>query len=210
MKILFLFYTQAEGGAPGFLSRGGEEAAGNLAQTIFAFLQTSLGIDLESGSDARATSLNEDVQWRSFKSAESFGDALKTASCLFPEVLFFSGESTRSVKTAEPVAQACALPVCVDKRLDRCSQDKPATGILSDALGMLIESGLSSLENPPRCILVSTSQSALLEWTQGQMPAVKWSEFSEVFQKSTCGDTIPAVFACGLEKNNDSVQWIFE
>lgn len=210
MKILFLFYTQAEAGAPGFLSRSGEEAAGNLAQTVHTFLSGSLGIELESGAEARAKSLNDEVQWRSFKSAESFPSALKAASGLFSEVLFFSGENSRSLKTAEPVAQACSLPVCVDKRFDRTSDDKPSIGVLADAIEMLTQGALFDLDHHPRCVLISTSQNALLEWTSSHMPKEKWQDFSAVFKQSTLEDKIPAVFACGCEKNGDSVQWIFE
>jgi hypothetical protein len=210
MKFLFLFYTQAEAGAPGFLSRSGEEAAGNLAQTVHDFLSTSLGVELESGAELRAKSLNEDIRWRAFKSPESFPTALKAASSLFPEILCFAGENTRSVKTAEPVAQLCALPVCVDKRFDRGNDDKPRLGVLADAIETLVLELASWTENHPRCLLISTSQTALLEWTALHMSREKWDEFSEVFKKSTLEDKIPAVFACGYERKGESTQWIFE
>ena len=210
MKILFLFYTQAEAGAPGFLSRSGEESAGNLAQTVHDFLTTSLGVEIESGADHRAKSLDEDIRWRAFKSAESFPSALKAASGLFSEVLCFAGENSRSVKTAEPIAQLCALPVCVDKRFDRGNDDKPRIGVLADAIEMLINELNLWTENQPRCVLISTSQTALLEWTSMHMPRQKWDEFSEVFKQSTLDDKIPAVFACGFEKTGYSPKWIFE
>ncbi len=210
MKILFLFYTQAEAGAPGFLSRSGEEAAGNLAQTVHHFLTSSLGVEIESGAENRAKSLNEDVQWRAFKSAESFPSALKAASGLFSEVICFSGENSRSIKTAEPVAQLCALPVCVDKRFDRGHEDKPRIGVLADAIETLVSELSSWTENQPRCVLISTSQAALLEWAASHMPREKWDEFSTVFKQSTMEDKIPAVFACGFEKAAGSPQWIFE
>jgi hypothetical protein len=210
MKILFLFYTQAEAGAPGFLSRSGEEAAGNLAQTVFDFLTNSLGVEMESGSAHRAQSLEEDIRWRAFKSADSFPSALRAASGLYREVLCFSGESSRSVKTAEPVAQLCALPVCVDKRFDRGVEDKPRIGVLADAIETLVKELSSWSANHPRCVLIATSQTALLEWTALHMPQDKWNEFSAVFKQSTLEDKIPAVFACGYEGSESAAQWIFE
>jgi hypothetical protein len=107
-------------------------------------------------------------------------------------------------------SQLCALPVCVDKRFDRGNDDKPRIGVLADAIEMLINELNLWTENQPRCVLISTSQTALLEWTSMHMPRQKWDEFSEVFKQSTLDDKIPAVFACGFEKTGDSPKWIFE
>ncbi|MEY4065084.1 MAG: hypothetical protein RIR26_1292 [Pseudomonadota bacterium] len=210
MKVLFLFYTQAEGGAPGFLSRNGEEAAGHLAQTLFHFASESLQLPLEAELSQRLESLEGDIRWRAYKNQDSLPQAVKAASALYPDVLLFSGESTRSVKTAEPVAQICGLPVCVDARLDRASEDKPASGWLADAIEAVLRERFSELEKPPRSVWVATSQKALLEWTRQLMPAEKWSEFSDVFVKSCMGDTIPTVFACGYEKTAQGARWVVD
>lgn len=210
MKILYLFYTQAEAGAPGFLSRQGEESAGNLAQTLFQFANETLHLDLEAEFSSRAQSLAEDIRWRAFKKPDALSQAVHSASLLYSDLLLFSGEHTRSLKTAEPVAQAVGLPVCVDVRLDRCSEDKPAHGTLSDAMKTLEESLLAQLSPKPRCIWISTSQKALLEWTSTLMPPEKWQEFVDVFSKSTMSDTIPAVFVCGYEKTEEGPRWILD
>ncbi len=210
MKILFLFYTQAEGGAPGFLSRNGEEAAGNLAQTLFGFASETLKLSLQDGFESRAQSLSEDIRWRAFKKPDAIAQAVGCASQLYPELLLFAGENSRTLKTAEPVAQACALPVCVDLRLDRSSDDKPRQGNLADAVKALIEIHIENLPQKPKSIWVSTSQKALLEWTSQLMSEEKWREFSDVFSKSTMQDTIPAVFACGYEKTAGGPRWIID
>lgn len=210
MKILFLFYTQAEAGAPGFLSRNGEDAAGNLAQTLFNFASETLRLPLEAEMESRAQSLSEDIRWRAFKNPDSLSQAVQFASQLYPDLLLFAGEHTRSLKTTEPVAQACALPVCVDSRLDRCSDDKPNHGTLAGAMSSFDEKFLQNLPQKPRCIWISTSKKALLEWTATVMPEQKWKEFSEVFAKSTMEDTIPAVFACGYEKTAEGPRWIID
>lgn len=210
MKILFLFYTQSEAGAPGFLSRNGEESAGNLAQTLFGFASETLKLPLDDAFDVRAQSLAEDIRWRAFKKPESFEQAIRAASQFYPELLLFSGEAIRSLKTAEPVAQACALPVCVDARLDRCSEDKPSQGILAEAVHDLIAKHVDTLSDKPRTIWIATSQKALLEWTASLMDANKWQEFSDVFVQSTLNDTIPAVFACGYEKTADGPRWVID
>jgi hypothetical protein len=210
MKILFLFYTQSEAGAPGFLSRNGEESAGNLAQTLFGFASETLKLPLDDAFEARAQSLTEDIRWRAFKKPESLEQAVRAASQLYPDLLLFSGESTRSLKTAEPVAQVCALPVCVDARLDRCTEDKPRQGVLSEAIHDLISTHVESLVNKPRTIWVATSQKALLEWTSSLMDEPKWRDFSEVFGRSTMNDTIPTVFACGYEKTADGPRWVVD
>lgn len=210
MKILYLFYTQAEAGAPGFLSRQGEESAGNLAQTLFQFANETLHLPLENDIESRVQSLTEDIRWRAFKTPESLSQAVRSASLFYPDLLLLSGEQTRSLKTAEPVAQACALPVCVDPRLDRCSDDKAVHGTLAEAMLSLEERLLAQLPQKPRCIWISTSQKALVEWTSTLMPQEKWQEFAGVFSKSTMGDTIPAVFACGYEKTADGPRWIID
>jgi hypothetical protein len=210
MKVLFLFYTQAEGGAPGFLSRNGEEAAGHLAQTLFHFACESLHLPMETELETRIESLEGDIRWRAFRKPDAFPQAVKAASALYPDVLLFSGESTRSLKTAEPVAQMCGLPVCVDARFDRSSDDKPAGGSLAEAVHTLLHERFSELEHPPRSVWVATSQKALLEWSRQLMPAEKWSEFSDVFVKSCMNDTVPTVFACGYEKTAQGARWVVD
>ena len=210
MKILFLFYTQSEAGAPGFLSRNGEESAGNLAQTLFDFASETLKLPLDDAFEVRARSLAEDIRWRAFKKPESLEHAVRAASQLYPDLLLFSGESSRSLKTAEPVAQACALPVCVDARLDRCAEDKPRQGLLSEAIHDLVSTHVEGLVSKPRTVWVATSQKALLEWTASVMDQKKWLEFSEVFSRSTMNDTIPAVFACGYEKTAEGTRWVID
>lgn len=211
MKILVLLYTQAEGGAPGFLSRRGEEAAGNLAQTLFGFAQDSLGIQLDTGHGERVTSLEEDLRWKAFRTAASLPQAVRAAHGLFPDLLLFAGEHFRTLKTAEPVSQMCALPVCVDTRLDRCSEDKPQAGTLGDAISELLTQHIEPLQNKPRCVWIATSQRALTEWLKPLMDADKWSDCCSVLEQSTQNDLLPAVFACGYEKTADGTpRWVID
>ncbi|MFZ9519280.1 MAG: hypothetical protein ACO3A4_02280 [Silvanigrellaceae bacterium] len=211
MKILFLLYTQAEGGAPGYLSRRGEEAAGNLAQTLFGFAQDTLLVNLDAEYEARTKSLQEDLRWRAFRNPSSFPQAIRAAHALFSDLLLVCGENSRTLKTAEPVSQMCALPVCVDPRFDRCSDDLPRTGTLTDALQDFVEKHVSDASNSPRCVWVGTSQKALKEWLKTLMDEQKWLECIEVLEQSTQNDLLPAVFACGYEKTADSnPRWIID
>ncbi|NBX15755.1 MAG: hypothetical protein EBR09_00165 [Proteobacteria bacterium] len=211
MKILVLLYTQAEGGAPGFLSRKGEDAAGNLAQTLFGFAQDSLGIQLDSGHGDRIVSLEEDLRWKAYRTAASLPQAVQAAHRLFPDLMLFSGEHSRTLKTAEPVAQMSALPVCVDSRLDRCSDDKPQQGTLADALRDILSLHIDPLPSHPRCVWIATSQRALLEWLREHMDAEKWADCESVMSQSTQNDCLPAVFACGYEKTADGTpRWVID
>lgn len=211
MKILFLLYTQAEGGAPGFLSRRGEEAAGNLAQTLFGFAQDSLGINIDAQYEDRSRSLEEDIRWRAFRSPQSLPQAVRASNGLFSDLLLFSGEHFRTMKTTEPISQMCALPVCVDSRLDRCSEDKPHGGTLADAISDIINVHLHALEQKPRCVWLGTSQRALTEWLKPLMDEEKWQSCLQVMEQSTQNDLLPAVFACGYEKNADGTpRWVID
>lgn len=211
MKILFLLYTQAEGGAPGYLSRRGEEAAGNLAQTLFGFAQDTLSIQLDSGYDQRSQSLQEDLRWKAFRTPASFPQAVRAAHGFFSDLLLFSGEHFRTLKTCEPVSQMCGLPVCIDPRLDRCSEDKPANGTLGEAISDIIDQHIAPLENKPRCVWIATSQRALVEWLKPFMEEEKWTDCQQVLLQSTQSDTLPAVFACGYEKAADgSPRWVID
>jgi hypothetical protein len=211
MKILFLLYTQAEGGAPGYLSRRGEEAAGNLAQTLFGFAQDTLKVDIDVDYERRTQSLQEDLRWRAYRSPSSLPQAVRASHELFGEILLLSGEHFRTLKTAEPVSQMCALPVCVDPRMDRSSDDKPLKGTLADALRELTDVHLATLASVPRCVWVATSQKALLEWIRPLMDLEKWESCREVMQQSTQNDLQPAVFACGFERSSDGTsRWVID
>lgn len=211
MKLLFLLYTQAEGGAPGFLSRRGEEAAGNLAQTLFGFAQDTLGLNIDEHSEVRSRSLEEDIRWRAFRSPQSLPQAVRAAHALFGDLLLFSGEHFRTLKTTEPISQMCALPVCVDPRLDRSSDDRPHSGTLADAMTDIINVHLHTLGEKPRCVWLGTSQRALREWLRPLMDEEKWQSCVQVMEQSTQNDLLPAVFACGYEKTADgAARWIID
>jgi len=47
-SFLVIFFSQSEGGAPGYLSQKGEDAALNLTDVLSAFLKDSLNLDLEN------------------------------------------------------------------------------------------------------------------------------------------------------------------
>ncbi|NBW82732.1 hypothetical protein EBR21_13355, partial [bacterium] len=79
----------------------------------------------------------------------------------------------------------CALPVCVDARLDRCSEDVPRSGTLAEALQDVVEKHVVDLQSCPRCIWVGTSQKALKEWLKTLMDEQKWSECVQVLEQST-------------------------
>jgi hypothetical protein len=210
MQLLFLFYTQAEGGAPGYLSRKGEEAAQNLTESLLQFLSSSLGINLETDFEKRAKSIDEDIQWRAFRRQESLGNAISASLRLNREVLLLLGAQDRTLKTTVALASHSALPACVDERLDESKANRKARGNLTDALKDLLLNHLSP-ELSPKVILVGTSLPALLEWLQSELPPDKYSECVDVLQKTSHEDTHPVVFAAGATRtSNSEVQWVFD
>ena len=210
MRVLFLFFTQAEAGAPGFLSRRGEDSAANLAESLGQFLENSLQVDLTSGLPARALSLAEDLRWKAHRSQASLPVAVLASLALFPQVLLISGAQVRSLKTSEVLASEMGIPVCVDERLDLCAADKPQNGALVDALAQLVGEWLPPGE-PPGAVLAATSVNALLEWLALHMDAEKHKSMAEVFFDVTEQGILPTVFACGMERHsNGSVQWVFD
>lgn len=213
MKTLVLLYTQAEAGAPGYLSRQGEDSAENLAQTLFQFAQETLKCPLEDTYEVRVQSLKEDLRWKAFRAPAALPQAIRAAQGLFADLLLFSGEHTRSLKTAERVAQLFALPVCVDARLDKSPDDipPPSAGTLAEGIDDLIRQHISTLEIKPRCLCIATSERALITWLKSHMDSERWSEFQETLKQSTANDSIPAVYACGLElTESNTPRWLIE
>lgn len=218
MKLLFLFFTQSESGAPGYLSRKGEEAAAALGESLGTFLSESLGLGLSEGFDARARSLQEDIRWKAFRSPDSQAGAVAASRRLFPDVVLVSGMKERSLNTTEAVASRLALPVIVDARLDCPPGEKNAPGDLSAGLASLLASAGAPPEPCPKVVLVGTSLEALLCWLEGKMPEDQRASAKEALEKATEGGLFPTVFACGFERSEgtDGAQgtpadlWLFD
>ncbi|WP_186647575.1 hypothetical protein [Fluviispira vulneris] len=208
MKSLFLFFTQGEAGAPQYLSRTGEQGAEALSESIFTFLKDSLHLDLLSNIEARTKSLNEDNMWKSFKDPTSLPNAIQASVGLCPQLLLLAGNDMRSLKTSEILANRMALPVCVDKRLDRHAGLQPEIGTLNDAL-MDLSNLLNNEINPP-IILIGTSVNALLGWIKNHIPANKYAEFEKILSISSENDVIPSVLIAGFEKEEGQEKWFFD
>lgn len=212
MRILFLFYTQAESGAPGYLSRRGEDAAGNLCESLIQFLTETLSVDLQSGLEQRARSVDEDLRWRAFKKPEALGQAIGSTLALFPDVLLMAGQEERTLKTAERLASALALPVCVDQRIDANPDDpkRRSTGGLQDALTDLLQKWLQEA-HAPRSVVVGTSKAALLDWLKDWTTPEKHEALQDTLDKVTAQDSCPTVFACGYEGlSGEQGTWLFD
>lgn len=207
MNTLFLFFTQAEGGAKNYLSRKGDDAAANLAETIAQFLVGTLSLDLSKGFDARVKSLDEDLQWRAFKQQASLRNAAEAALNLEPTILVVSGGDWRSLKTAEAVATQLALPVCVDEKVDGDFEKKQPG--LKEAL-MVWEQWIATGVLSPKVVLVGTSLKNLTTWLEGKFEPEKFRNTKQILEESTQNDTIPAVFAAGTTGTNAHLEWIFD
>ncbi len=208
MKSLFLFFTQSEMGAPEYLSRTGEQGAETLTETIISFLTESLKINILDGYEKRATSLNEDLIWRSFKEQGAFQNAFQASINLYPEILVVSGNDSRTFKTCEVLARGLALPICVDNRFDKHSLSNPKIGTLENALENL--SQLITEENSPKVILVGTSLDSILEWVKEQKIKDYSENFDKILRISSENDSIPTVLISGFIKENNAIEWIFD
>jgi|GEM_PF-618013 len=200
MKLFFLLFTPAEAGAPGYLSRQGEESAASLAESVFGFLTGSLGVDLDSGFAERARSLEEDVRWRLFRKPEQIGEAAMASLALEPNVLLVSGGHERTQNTAQALARRLGLPVCVDARADgHTVLGKKNTGTLADTLASITSGEWTKEETPPRAIVVGTTREALEEWTGLLFSPDKHTQLKAILERTTKGGVFPSVFACGFE-----------
>ncbi len=208
MKSLFLFFTQSEMGAPNYLSRTGEQGVETLTETIISFLTESLKINILNGYEKRATSLNEEPIWRSFKEQGAFQNAVQASLDLYPEILVVSGNDLRSFKTCEVLSRGLALPICIDNRFDKHSLSNPKIGRLADALEKLLQ--LITEENCPKVILVGTSIDSILEWVKEQNIKDYSESFDKILRISSENDTIPAVLISGFSKENNVTEWIFD
>lgn len=207
MNTLFLFFTQAEGGAKNYLSRKGEDAAANLAETISQFLVETLSLDLSKNFDVRVKSLDEDLQWRAFKQQTSLRNAAQAALNLEPLVLVLSGGDWRSLKTTEAVATQLALPICVDEKVDG-DAEKNQPG-LKEAL-VDWEHWIATGDLTPKIVLVGTSLKNLTTWLETKLDTEKFHNTKQILEESTYQDTIPAVFAAGTSRANAHLEWIFD
>lgn len=222
MQHLFMFVTQAEGGAPGYLSGLGDDAALNLAETLSQFVE-SLGIDLGSGAARRM------AQLEAMTNRESLAHraALRSALEICPEVLLLAGDSTRSTKTIQPFVEHLALPVVVDKRTDvsvTAYRDKPALeGHLGTVLSHIMENHgpVGSVESGydqgggspslllPRLIIVQTSLAALRHWL-GEITDPECARLLVAgLEKVSEADRLPALLAAGFEGPAPG-RWIIE
>ncbi len=219
MKLLFLFFTQSEGGAPGYLSRRGEEAAESLADSLGQFLGQSLGVDVASGFDDRARSLEEDIRWRAFRSPASVGEAVAASLRLYSDVLLMAGGRERTLNTARAVSSRLALPVTVDARADGVPGEKGPSGVLADVLTDLVGppnigggEGWLTPAQAPRAVVMGTSVEALGAWLSTRLPAEQHASLVSALSNTTQDGLFPTVFACGFDRDETSGHhtWMFD
>jgi hypothetical protein len=216
MQHLFMFVTQAEGGAPGYLSGLGDDAATNLAETLAQFV-SSLGIDLEPGVSQRAGELSALVN----RDRLAHKHALRSAIKICPAVLLLAGASTRSTKTIQPFVEQLALPVVVDARLDISAaeyREKPALeghlgAVLSNVInsnepGADAEDGMQSVQLP-KLVIVQTSLSALRHWLPEITDVDRSRMLVSGLEEVSESDRVPALFAAGFTGSAQG-QWIIE
>ncbi len=199
-----LFLTQAEGGAPGYLSQLGEDGALALAETLSSFVG-SLGLDLSSGSKHRAGAL-EGLR-KAGQSAMSVEEGLRLAREICADVLVCSGGTARSQKTLAPFVESLALPTVLVESLDRAApegEEPGAEGLAGLPLATGLERVFVATRDPgpaPRLVIVQTSLRAISQWLpkvlpeQGVVAAAMLRSLHEVSE----GDRIPALAALGFE-----------
>jgi hypothetical protein len=212
MNCLFLFITSCEGGAPGYLSSKGEQAAENLAENLYVFLTETLGLNFEQKFAHRAASLGEDLRWKTYKHPEQFEAALHASLNLFPQAAFIAGEHFRTLKTLQPLAERLALPVSVCAGLDRKStEDDPLEKTPLQVALNTVQSSLLTMNSPPKLVLVGTSVAALAPWLQQRVGPVEGVNWYEHLQHMTQNNTCSAVVS-GLMNFTESgqVSWTFD
>ncbi|RDB35180.1 MAG: hypothetical protein DCC88_11440 [Spirobacillus cienkowskii] len=208
MQSVFLFYTQAELGAPGYLSRTGEQGAETLAETVFSFLTEGFGINIEQNFEKRSTSLSQDEIWKSFKDSNSFAHALSASSDFYQDVLIVAGSHSRTLKTSEYIAKILALPVSVDDRLDKYINPNYQSGTLIDGLNNLVKV-LPSVKSP-KVILVATSLMSIVEWVKSLKLKNYSNDFEKILMHSSENDTIPSVLIAGFTNEAGKEEWLID
>lgn len=206
MRRLFLFYTSAAAGAPGYLSRQGEQSAENLAETLYAFLTQTLELDLASEAEARANSLTNDLRWRLHRDQSKIESAIENSLAFFPQILLLSGASHRCIKTTEYLASALALPVVVDNGLDAPIKSPQSPSTLNESL-IQLNAKLNSGNLAPSVLLVSTSLEALSHWLKPQLSSDIFDAVSQSLVQASANDNQPAVVSCGFDAKSG---WIFD
>lgn len=211
MKLLLLFVTQAQRGAPGYLSRNGEDAAANLAETLARFLGEQLRLDLESGFAARAASLAKDPHWKELGRPGALTEAFTASASLYPDVVLSSGADIGTMKTMEIVSSHFALPVVVHPGLDRDSRsDPPSKHLIAGALLEVLDA-LRTARTQARVVVVGTSRAALLEWLEGKIPKEQHVESEAAFTQLSGEDELPVVYTAALNGDpRDALAWLFD
>ncbi len=205
MRRLYLFVTQAEGGAPGYLSALGERAMENTIENLKGFLG-GLGLDFEVSRVEREAQLSNASAVSAVGEPGQQAAAVKFSLSVFGDVLLISGEHIRSMKTAEGISQEFVLPVVVDRRADRNRDSQPSVGTLADVLSDLEENWLSAhsqeegKSESPRLVLVLTSLETLGQWLETILPTDRLQPAVEALQEASEGDSVPAVFVVGREQ----------
>jgi hypothetical protein len=202
MQHLVLFLTQGEGGAPGYLSRLGEDGAISLAETLEQFLK-GLGFNFEDGAAQRSAGLY------AIGPAEkvSFEVSLAAALGIYGEVLVCSGASTRSRKTLEPLVEHLVLPVVVVDGLDvsatqaqELRKDVDLAASLPRIFDQNESTGKSGIGPPlPRLVLIQTSLAALGEWLVGASEPSVAGALVDSLREASEGDRVPVLAALGYE-----------
>ena len=61
MKVMVIFFTESEAGAPGYLSKKGEMSARTLSESLDLFIRQSLGINIDKNLSSRLEVMNEEL-----------------------------------------------------------------------------------------------------------------------------------------------------
>ena len=209
-KILFLFFTQAEGGAPGYLSRKGEESAFHFTKSLRGFFIDSLGLPIEEEFEARVKSLSSNPKWKELKQSSKRSEAIKESISLFP-ILVTCGGNPRTLRTAELVSQEFALPVSIDERLDDEKSLEKGENPLQKTISFLMEE-MTKAKRFPKLILLGVSLPVLATFLKHEMKDNDYSIAMKHLQEGSYDNTAPAGLIGGLEfeEETKSFKWVFD
>ena len=217
MKTLFLFVTQAQNGAPGYLSSLGEQCAENLAENLVDFFEKQLSLDLQKDFEERAKVLNHDPKWKTFKTEQHYLNSINESLKLYPKVLFLCGTHYLSQKTILPLAERLALPVNLHAHFDIFDEKKQDEH--TDKLNLILEKTLQFIATEnlyPHICLVITNIHTLTHWIES-LQIKNPQQVVDSLNENSNNNSQPVVFICGCEVHikqeqdkQTEIKWIIE
>jgi hypothetical protein len=193
MSKLVLFFTQADTGAPGYLSQKGESDSQLFASSAFAFIHDSLGVNLVDQMDNRITMVSALAR----KPSNDLQQAIADSAAICPDVVLFCGANPASKLTASAVAAQFAIPAIQDMRVD--AFDTKAHVSASPLQDFFDDIFLKKFISA-KLILIGTSMDSLIHWMSAQEPG----KAESLRQLMTECQGLPAV-TCGYDQH-----WIFD